>query len=181
MNLLPVLAKILDQNEIPYMIIGGQAVLLYGIPRLTRDIDITLGLEATSVEKLLELVERVGLQVLVKDPRRFVAETWVLPTLHSETGLRVDFIFSWSPFEQEALKRVREVIIEGYPVKFASPEDVIIHKMLAGRPRDLEDVQGILSKQKVDFERIRIWLARFSEVAGRDLVQEFDQLLKKAT
>jgi len=32
----------LDKAKIPYMIIGGQAVLLYGVPRLTRDIDITL-------------------------------------------------------------------------------------------------------------------------------------------
>jgi len=32
-------AQCLDRQKIPYMIIGGQAVLLYGRPRLTRDID----------------------------------------------------------------------------------------------------------------------------------------------
>ena len=35
----------LDRHEIPYMIIGGQALLLYGEPRLTKDIDVTLGVE----------------------------------------------------------------------------------------------------------------------------------------
>jgi len=34
----------LNSKSIPYMIIGGQAVLIYGEPRLTRDIDITLGI-----------------------------------------------------------------------------------------------------------------------------------------
>jgi len=34
----------LNRKSIPYMIIGGQAVLIYGEPRLTRDIDITLGI-----------------------------------------------------------------------------------------------------------------------------------------
>ncbi len=34
------IAQYLDENKVPYMIIGGQAVLLYGTPRLTRDIDL---------------------------------------------------------------------------------------------------------------------------------------------
>jgi hypothetical protein len=37
-------AERLDADKIPYMVIGGQAVLAYGRPRLTRDIDITLGI-----------------------------------------------------------------------------------------------------------------------------------------
>jgi hypothetical protein len=36
-------AEELEKHKIPYMIIGGHAVILYGEPRLTRDIDITLG------------------------------------------------------------------------------------------------------------------------------------------
>jgi len=39
-NLLVNLAKALDEAGIPYMLIGGQAVLIYGEPRLTRDIDV---------------------------------------------------------------------------------------------------------------------------------------------
>ncbi len=39
-ELLQKTAQSLDNANIPYMIIGGQAVLIYGTPRLTRDIDI---------------------------------------------------------------------------------------------------------------------------------------------
>ena len=42
------IAKAFKENNIPYIIIGGQAVLLYGEPRLTRDIDIILGLSIDS-------------------------------------------------------------------------------------------------------------------------------------
>ncbi len=49
-----------------------------------------------------------------------------------------------------AKKLDREATVEGYPVRFASPEDVIIHKILAGRPRDLEDVKTVLRKQEID-------------------------------
>ena len=44
----------LKKHNIPYMIIGGQAVLLYGEPRLTRDIDITLGVNANYQEEEIE-------------------------------------------------------------------------------------------------------------------------------
>ncbi|HBR21659.1 MAG TPA: hypothetical protein DD713_03700 [Nitrospiraceae bacterium] len=54
-------ASSLKKHEIPYMIIGGQAVLLYGTPRLTRDIDITLGI---STDKL----SLAGKAILAKNP-----------------------------------------------------------------------------------------------------------------
>ncbi len=43
----------LDRAGIPYMVIGGQAVLVHGEPRLTRDIDITLGVDASGVPRIL--------------------------------------------------------------------------------------------------------------------------------
>lgn len=46
------IAKALDRNHIPYMIIGGQAVLIYATYRATRDIDITIGLDVNQKEKV---------------------------------------------------------------------------------------------------------------------------------
>ncbi len=94
------------------------------------------------------------------------------------TGLRVDFIFSWTPYEQEALRRARQVLVQGYPVRFASPEDVIIHKMLAARPRDLEDISSILRKQSLDLNYIRGWLRQFGSSLGKDLLSDFESVLR---
>ena len=178
-NLLVHLAKALDEAGIPYMVIGGQAVLIYGEPRLTRDIDVTLGLTVDALPRVMDVARALNLRVLVEDPEAFVRQTWVLPSLHPPTGLRVDFLFSWTPYEQQALQRARPVVIEGYPVRFASPEDVIIHKMLAGRPRDLEDVRTILRKQDVDVAYIRTWLQAFEATLSQPLVAPFDQLLQE--
>jgi hypothetical protein len=49
------IARGLDTRGIPYMLIGGQAVLLYGEPRLTRDIDVSLGVGPEELFKLREL------------------------------------------------------------------------------------------------------------------------------
>jgi hypothetical protein len=57
----------LDKNEIPYVVIGGQAVLLYGEPRQTNDIDITLGLDVDQTAHVLEVVKSLELNVLVEE------------------------------------------------------------------------------------------------------------------
>jgi hypothetical protein len=93
-KLLSKIAQCLDNYNLPYMIIGGQAVLLYGEPRLTRDIDITLGVNIDCLDVLLNVVREISLKPLPEDIETFVSETMVLPTLSETTGIRVDFIFS---------------------------------------------------------------------------------------
>jgi hypothetical protein len=66
-------------------------------------------------------------------------------------------------------------------VKFASCEDVIIHKMIAGRAIDLEDIKNILIKNKssVDKKYIIQWLSQFSVMGEyKQVVQKFERLLK---
>jgi len=78
----------LERAGIPYMIIGGQAVLLYGEPRLTRDIDITIGINTDQLETLLAVVRHLSLKPLPKDISAFVRQTMVLPALDEATGIR---------------------------------------------------------------------------------------------
>jgi len=56
-------ARHLDRQKIPYMIIGGQAVLLYGRPRLTRDIDITLGIDTDKYESIEGVCKKLKLRI----------------------------------------------------------------------------------------------------------------------
>ena len=76
-----ILRRVAQQFEgagLPYMVIGGQAVLLYGEPRLTKDIDVTLGATLDRLPQVLELVQAMGLEPLV-DPEDFTRQTMVLP------------------------------------------------------------------------------------------------------
>ena len=125
------------------------------------------------------MVEEVNLRLLVDQPTEFVQQTWVLPAMDDETGLRVDFIFSWTPYETQAIERAREVTIERYPVRFATPEDVILHKLFAGRARDLEDIRSILRKQPVDVTYIRQWGEAFSAALDRDIWQTFEDIYRE--
>ena len=62
------IAEQLDKENIPYMIIGGQAVLIYGRPRLTRDIDITLGIDTDKFSFIEKVCNNLKLRLLVENP-----------------------------------------------------------------------------------------------------------------
>ena len=60
---------------------------------------------------------------------------------------------------------------------FAAVEDLIIHKLLAGRPRDLEDVRGVLARvPAIDEAYLTRWLSSFRDIVNRDLVSEYVRL-----
>jgi predicted nucleotidyltransferase len=174
------IALALDEGRIRYMIIGGQAVLLHGEPRLTRDIDITLGVTVEKLDVVLKLAKGIGLKPLV-DPETFTRKTMVLPCEDPQTGIRVDFIFSFSPYGQQAIERSLSVKMGRSRVKFASPEDLIVHKIFTGRPRDLEDVKSVLIKNpKIDFNYIRNWLKEFENVTEEPLLVRFNTIVKES-
>ncbi len=178
-ELIPRVALGLDSENIPYMIIGGQAVLYYGEPRFTRDIDITLGVNISSLQKVISLISKLNLSILVKDIEDFAKKTMVLPTIDESSGIRVDFIFSHLIYERQAIKRAREVKFGKTLVKMASLEDVVIHKVIAGRARDIEDIKAILSKNPgFDTRYILRWLKKFDLSLQENFSRIFKEIMK---
>lgn len=179
-SLLAKIGRTLDAAGISYMVIGGQAVLLHGEPRLTRDIDITLGVDATHLARVRSSLLTAGLESAVSDVETFVGANNVYPAIDRETSIRVDLIFSFTPYESEAIRRAVTAELDGVLVRFAAAEDLIIHKLVAGRPRDIEDVRGVLARSTtLDEQYLHSWLASFTDVVHRDLVSEFSALSKQ--
>lgn len=164
----------LRRQQLPFMLVGGQAVLLHGRPRLTEDIDITLGVGPDELPALREAGDRIGLRELPTDVERFVRETFVLPMMDPESQIRVDFIFSTTPYEHQAIERAQTVTLGGESVSFATPEDLIIHKLFAGRPRDKEDVIGVVRRKgaELDWTYLQRWADEFSNVPGRENMRD---------
>lgn len=175
------IAAELRKCRIPYMIIGGQAVLLHGLPRMTKDIDITLGVDTQSLDLVVKCVTAIGLQIIPDSFESFVEKTFVLPAQHRESGIRVDFIFSFIPYEKQAIEKAKPVLVKGEPVMFASVEDLLIHKFFAGRPRDLEDARSIIIKNPgFDQAYVRHWLSELEILPERaGLSRTFEELLTR--
>jgi hypothetical protein len=164
------LAERLRARRLPFMLIGGQAVLLHGRPRLTEDIDVTLGIGPEGWTSVREVCDELGLSPLPDDIEQFVRETFVLPARHPGTRIRVDFIFSTTPYEREAIRRAVQVTLQGVDVPFATAEDLILHKLFAARPRDLEDAVGVVRRKghELDWSYLERWAQEFASVPGRE-------------
>ncbi len=153
---------------------------MHGEPRLTYDIDVTLALEPSEAAKVLDLLPSIGLVPLVDHVTEFLQETFVLPVQDSETGIRVDIIFSLSGYEREAVARAVNTQVGSARVRVATVEDVVIHKLIAGRPRDLEDVRGLLIRNpRFNEQYIRKWLRAYDCELETDLEISFDSVRKE--
>jgi hypothetical protein len=167
-SLIQRLTLALRSQGLAFMLIGGQAVLVHGAPRLTLDIDVTLAASPDELDRVLGACRVLGLRVLPDDPQSFSKETFVMPAADEETNIRVDFIFSSTLYEEAAIERAILVDIGGMGVPFASAEDLILHKVFAARPRDLEDAVGVVHRKgsSLDWKYILEWGDRFAEVPG---------------
>jgi hypothetical protein len=184
-SILARLAVALTGQEIPFMLIGGQAVLLHGEPRLTQDIDVTLALPPDRLGEVLEACEAADFDPLPEDLARFVKETFVLPVEDRVTRIRIDFIFSTTPYEAQAIDRAVMVEIGGESIPFASAEDLLLHKLFAGRPRDVEDASGVVRRKgpDLDWGYLERWAREFGAIPGReglpDQVMELKEQLSR--
>ena len=83
-------------------------------------------------------------------------------------------------YERQAIERARNIPFGRTQVKFASLEDVIIHKMIAERPRDIEDVQSILLiNPGYDSQYIEKWLSEFDSALDKKYRESFAELIKR--
>lgn len=152
---LKAIASAFKDSKIPYMVIGGQAALQYGVARFTQDIGITVGLSPEHLNRVLDAV-RKSFRPLPQKIDAFVKDTWVLPIEHKSTKIRVDIVFSITHFERNAIKNAKKIRIDRTVVKYISPEDLIVQKIVAGRERDLDDVRAILKVQGKRVNRLKI-------------------------
>lgn len=127
-------------------VIGGLAVLRWGQPRATRDVDLSLwtgfGAEPPFIDLLLKSFEP-----RVADARQFALDHRVL-LLRAGNGTPLDIALAGIPFEDQMIDRATaHEFAPGFVITTACAEDIIVLKAFADRPRDWIDVEGIVARQ----------------------------------
>jgi len=140
---------------------------------------VTLGIGTDMLDRILPITEELSLRVLADEPDKFVRETMVLPLLEEATGIRVDIVFSFTPYEHEAIQRAKLVRIDDTQICFVSVEDLIIHKIFAGRARDIDDIRSIILKNPgFNSSYVLRWLQEFDTTFPEgDFVNRFNNIL----
>jgi len=161
---------------------GAQAVLAYGNPRLTTDIDLTVEISLSDVQRLIEGLRREGFESRTENLATVVERSRVLPMVHQQSGFPVDLVIAGPGLEAEFLDGARSVDLGGVEVPVIAPEDLLVTKILAGRPKDLTDVEGILRGRRadLDLERTRRFLGLLEQALARsDLLSELNRIVAR--
>lgn len=156
----------LTARSIPYAIIGGIAVQRWGQPRLTRDVDLTVLLPRGAEEATLREIV-AAFPARIKDAVAFALEHRVLP-VNVPGGSEADISLGLPGYEEHVIARaVSYDLGNGRVVRLCSPEDLIIHKSLAGRPQDVLDLEGVVARQAtaLDVPYVRRWLEELARLA----------------
>ena len=129
----------LQRNEVKYLVIGGIAAVLYGVPRATFDLDILIEATPENAQRLLDalLEAKLGTASMTTADALLAHEItifndWVRIDVQTATpGL--DFATAWQ--RREVMK------YQSQEIMVVSREDLIASKRAAGRDQDLEDVR----------------------------------------
>jgi hypothetical protein len=168
------LVAMFERLEMPYAVMGGIAVRAYGIPRPTYDLDFTLALPRERLSELYEAAQQIGYTVPEVYQAGWVDQVSGLPLVkfrwyREGQGIDIDVFLAEAPFQHEVLQRRRREQIDGLTAWLVSPEDLILLKLLASRPRDLADIGDVLFTQgKLDEPYLRHWADAFGVRAALD-------------
>ena len=161
-----------------WYVFGAQAVIAYGVPRLSADVDVTLALVPDTPERFARDMQAAGFALPVDDAD-FIRRTRVMPFVHVATGMPLDIVLAGSGLEDEFLDRAMPMNIGGLVVPVIDSADLIVAKVLAGRPKDIDDASALWRRhgRAMDAGRVRDTLRLLEEaLAQSDLVSTFERI-----
>jgi hypothetical protein len=137
----------LEEKNSPFCFIGGIAVLQWGEVRVTNDIDTSVLCGFGNEKKIAEmLLQDFGSRI--QDALNFAIENRVL-LLYSKEGVPFDITLTGLDFEELMINRSsKHQIMPGYHLNICTPEDLIVLKAFANRPKDWADIEGIALRQQ---------------------------------
>ncbi len=175
------LAKWLEASRIPATIIGGVAASALGRPRLTQDIDALAIVPEADWGNVVDSARRHGFASRIDGALAFAQRSRVLLLRHVDSGIDVDVTFGGLSFERAVVEKSSIHDLGGIKVRLPRVEDLLVMKAVAHRPKDIEDIRGLLAAHPhADISAARRWVKEFATAMSMsDILEEFDKLLAR--
>jgi len=169
--------------RVPWMVIGGIAVIARGVRRFTADIDVVVRGDAVTADRVIAALAKQGIEPRIADAAAFADRNLVLLARHEPTGIDIDLSFGWTEFEHGALEERETVAIGAVRAPVARPEHLVVLKSLAGRPKDLEDAAALLVlHERIDLDAVRRQVTALAELAEEpELVEHLEAIVRAAS
>jgi predicted nucleotidyltransferase len=139
-----------NEHQVEYVVIGGHAVNAYTQPRFTKDLDVFISGSEKNGKAVYNALAEYGAPLAGVTASDFTGKPGQFFQLGVEPN-RIDIMHSIPGVSfEEAFRDAVLGEVEGVPVRFLSPEHLIMNKLAVGRPRDLGDVDELRKFRKRD-------------------------------
>ncbi|MTI86705.1 MAG: hypothetical protein FH748_01915 [Balneolaceae bacterium] len=134
--------ELLNENKVEYLLVGGYAVILYGSPRFTGDIDFWVKLEEKNIKKVIKVIKDFGLTSFDVSVDKLSQPNQIIQLGYSP--YRIDIITSVSGVEFDDCKKNAKIFeIDDIQINVIGFEDLLVNKKASGRHKDLDDVSNL--------------------------------------
>ncbi len=164
-----------------FCIIGGIALLRWGEPRFTRDVDVTLLTGFGRESEFIEPILGGGYRGRIPDAAEFAARNRVL-LVRSPQGIPIDIALGGLPFEARMIERASACEFEpGCQLITCSAEDLIVLKLFAFRAQDVLDAESVALRQgeRLDWALIERELRPLAELKQQPEILEAMEKIRR--
>ncbi len=161
--------RTLDPLQIPMAVMGGIAVAVWEHIRATRDVDVLIHIEPADLDRVLDTLAHAGLHSTRQPPLLQLGPMQMIQLVYQPPGffvdLKVDLLLASSDYQRLALaRRVPTQLPGNLNIHVLSCEDLILHKLIAGRLIDRADVAALLraNRETLDFAFLTTWIAKLA-------------------
>lgn len=134
--------RLLNENEVRYLLIGGYAVGYYGYPRATHDMDVWIDVDEANAQKMVAVMEGFGFEDGAAAKEMFLRRNGVVrmgvPPMRLEILMGISGVVFGDCYERGIVDTV-----DGEPVRVIHLEDLRANKVASGRYKDLDDVDNL--------------------------------------
>jgi hypothetical protein len=134
--------RLLNENRVEYLIIGGYAVSYYGYPRATGDLDIRVAISPTNAEKLVRLLRHFGFDLPELTEEIFLQPWGIIRMGYPPMRIEVTTSISGVDFAECYAARVTDEI-DGVRAEIIGLPQLRQNKLASGRAKDLADLEQL--------------------------------------
>jgi len=158
----------LDRLGVPVAVAGGLALSTWKYVRATRDIDLLVGIDGGQLEAVLGRLRAAGIRPKQDPPAVSLGQIDVVPLLYEPPeaylDIQIDLLLANSEYHREALRRriATRLPESDLPLAVLACEDLVLHKLLAGRLIDRVDASELLriNAASLDLRYLTDWVDR---------------------
>jgi hypothetical protein len=157
------LARLFESAQVPYAVIGAHAVNAWLEPRFTADVDVTIAAGSATIARLRAALEGAGYALDREYGGGAPSGPDFVRFVSGDGAVRLELQSAKTEFQREVVARA---VGASGGVRVATVEDLIVLKLIADRPKDQIDLQGLVRLPALDWAYVEHW-AREWQVLDR--------------